>query len=199
MNTHEGVVGYVPRDPPKRASTGDLERWDVSLADSSLRFALRHIVVQKIHGQFRTWGGTLDLDWESPWLSTVRVWVDLASIDTDERERDDHIRSAEFLDVERFPRAEFTSTSIEPRADCLMVRGVLQLHGVTHDLDLEVRTRTRRGGHHLYDVRGTLNRQAFGLHWNQDLDAGGVVVGDDVELAAEIELVRPDEPDRGTC
>ena len=196
MNTHEGVFGFVPHEAPKAAPAGDFERWKIAPTGSSLRFALRHIVVQTIDGRFKRWGGTLELDWASPWLSTIRVWVDLASIDTGEPERDDHVRSAEFLDVARFPRAEFKSTAIEPRDDHVVVRGLLELHGVTHDLDLEVRPR-RASHRNLYEVRGTLDRQAFGLHWNQDLQEGGVVVGDDIELLAEVELVRADDADAG--
>jgi polyisoprenoid-binding protein YceI len=193
MNTHEGVPGYMPHEQPVRAPVGEFERWEIAPARSSLRFALRHIVVQRIEGRFETWGGTLDMNWASPWLSKIRVWVELASIETNQPERDDHIRSEEFLDVARYPRAEFTSDSIESRKDCLLVRGRLDLHGVTHDLELEIRLRGGAGKRNLYDVRGVLDRQAFGLHWNQDLDVGGIVVGDEVDVTAEVELVRGDD------
>ncbi|HVZ72890.1 MAG TPA: YceI family protein [Polyangia bacterium] len=191
MTAYEDATRYVPHQTHKLAEGGELERWQVDLAHSSLRFSLRHIVVQKINGRFNRWGGTLDLDRRAPWMSTIRVWIDLASIETNAPERDAHVRSAEFLDVARFPLADFESTSVDPRADRLVVRGRLRLHGVGRDVELEV---TPRGldaeGRDVYAMRAKIDRQAFGLHWNQDLDVGGVVVGDEIEIVAEVAIVR---------
>src|SRR3954463_11039326 len=88
------------------------ERWEIDSARSSLTFKLRHIVVQQIRGRFERWGGTLFLDRHQPWLSSVHVWFDLASVTTDDPARDAHVRSSEFLDVARFPQAEFKSTNV---------------------------------------------------------------------------------------
>jgi polyisoprenoid-binding protein YceI len=192
MNAHEEVSTYVPKDIAGTKHDGEIERWEIDPSGSRLRFTLRHLVVQQIRGEFRRWGGTLFLDRAEPWLSTVEVWIDVASIDTDSVERDDHIRSAEFLDIARFPRAEFESSSVEPREGHLGLRGRLQLHGVTRDLDLEVTHAAPKAvsERSTYSIRGKLNRQLFGLHWNQDLDVGGVVVGDEIELSAEVQIVR---------
>lgn len=192
MHTREEATRFVPREMPKRPKNGDLERWEINPEGSRLNFVLRHLVLQEIRGQFRRWGGTLFLDREQPWLSSVSAWVDLASIETDSPERDDHIRSAELLNVADHPRAEFRSTSIEPREGALVLRGRLDLHGVIHDVELEVVARPglTSTGRNVYGVTGKLNRQAFGLRWNQDLDVGGVVVGDEVALAAEVEVIR---------
>jgi polyisoprenoid-binding protein YceI len=192
MNIHEEVSRYAPRDVPRAAQNGEFERWGINPEGSRLGFTLHHLVVHQIRGEFRRWGGTLFLARAEPWLSSVNVSVDLASIDTDSLERDTHIRSAEFLDVARFPRAEFKSTSVEPRDGRVLVRGRLQLHGVTHDLDLEVELGTGKDPttRNVYSVRGKLDRQLFGLHWNQDLDVGGFVVGDEIELSAEVAVVR---------
>jgi polyisoprenoid-binding protein YceI len=171
---------------------------------SSLTFSLRHLVIQEIRGQFTRWGGELFLDRVEPWLSSVHVWVDLASIVTDAPERDEHLRSTEFLDVARFPRADFKSTNVEVRDERVELGGRLDLHGVLGDFALAVEPgptafdpdgtlRTR------YTARGTLDRQAYGLHWNQDLDVGGIVVGDRIEIVAKLELLRAsldDKPDR---
>jgi len=197
MNTHEEVSTYAPQDVATTNHDGELDRWEIDPTGSRLRFSLRHLVVQQIQGEFRRWGGTLFLDRAEPWLSTVDVWVDLASIDTDSVERDAHIRSAEFLDVARFPRAEFKSSALEPRGGHLVLRGRLQLHGVTRDLDLEVARAEPKAApeRNAYSIRGKLDRQRFGLHWNQDLDVGGVVVGDEIELSAEVQVVRtPSRP-----
>jgi len=184
--------GATPKD---HGADGELERWLIDANRSTLRFSLRHLVIRQIRGQFRRWGGVLFLDRIEPFLSSVSVWVDLGSIETDEPERDEHVRSEEFLDVARFPRAEFKSDTVEIRDEQVIIHGRLDLHGVVHDVDLEVEPQaetrepdgTERGR---YRVKGSLDRQAFGLHWNQDLDVGDVVVGDEIQLVADVELLR---------
>ena len=177
-----------------------IERWEIDPARSSLTFNLRHIVFQQIRGRFERWGGTLFIDRHQPWLSSVQVWVDLASVTTDDPERDAHVRSAEFLDVARFPRAEFKSTNVDIPDGQVVVEGILTMHGVAHDVemraDVEVgeamadsdgRERT------FYAARGVIDRQSFGLHWNQDLDVRGIVVGDEVEITAKVEVLRAEQ------
>jgi polyisoprenoid-binding protein YceI len=188
MDPQQKKVGrFVPRQPNPAGKDGELERWDIDARDSRLGFTLRHLIVSQIQGRFWQWGGTLFLDRRQPWLSSVHVWVDLATLDTETPERDEHIKSIEFLDVARFPRAEFTSTSVEPRDGKLLLRGRLQLHGITHDLDLEVEAPTEGD---VYVVRGKLDRRAYGLRWNQDLDVGGIVVGDEIEITARVRVAR---------
>jgi polyisoprenoid-binding protein YceI len=176
------------------------EHWQIDSGASTLRFTLRHLVISEIRGQFLRWGGNLLLDRREPSRSTVEVWVDLASIETGDLERDAHVRSAEFLDVARHPRATFRSTAVELSDEQVVVRGPLDLHGVVHELELRiVPGPTSADGSGVarskYAVNGAIDRQSFGLHWNQDLDVGGVVVGDRIELGAEVELLRL--PDRG--
>ena len=170
------------------------ERWQVDPARSTLTFKLRHIVVQEIQGQFHRWGGSLAIDRDQPSRSEVEVWVDVASIDTGSQERDDHVRSPEFFDVGQFPRATFKSTSIKLSDERVRVRGSLELRGISHPVELEVTigpvTRDGDVARASYETQGSIDRQAFGLHWNQDLDVGGVVVGDRVDLRARVEAVR---------
>jgi len=173
----------------------NLEQWQIDPEHSSLRFALRHIVVSEIKGRFGRWGGSLTLDRADPARSSVHVWIDLGSIETGAVERDGHVKSAEFLDVARFPRAEFRSTSVTLRDHApVALAGRLDLHGAERPAQVEVsvgKTWTDGQGRARasYVARARIDRQAFGLHWNQDLDVGGVVVGDDVEITAELELV----------
>jgi polyisoprenoid-binding protein YceI len=173
------------------------ERWEIDPARSVLRFKLRHLVMLQIQGRFQRWGGTVFIDREQPWRSSVEVWIDLAGITTDDAERDAHVRSPEFLDVARFPRAAFKSTAVDVHDPDVFVEGTLSLHGAVREVRISAgritgaadnRTRTT------YKARGTIDRQAFGLHWNQDLDIGGIVLGDQVELEAEVEVIRSDEP-----
>jgi polyisoprenoid-binding protein YceI len=173
----------------------DTERWTIDGERSRLTFHLRHIVVQRIQGEFRRWGGTLFVNRREPWLSSVHIWVDLGSIDTNDADRDAHVLSNEFLDVAHHPRAEFKSDSVAIESGAVVIEGRLDLHGVMHDVQIHAHagplTVDNQGRQRAtYTARGVLDRQAFGLHWNQDLDVGGVVVGDEVEIHAEIELVR---------
>lgn len=191
MNTD--ATPSIFADPPTT------ETWKIDAGRSTLMFELRHIVVQRIQGQFHRWGGTLFVNRQQPWLSSVEIWVDLASVDTGDHDRDVHICSSEFLDVAHFPRAQFKSDSVEVRDDEVIIDGRLALHDVTHDVRIEARvgweTTDEQGRERAtYTAQGVLNRQAFGLHWNQDLDVGGVVVGDDVQMSAHVELVRADNP-----
>jgi polyisoprenoid-binding protein YceI len=178
------------------AASGDQTEWQIDAERSSLRFSLRHIVVHQIRGQFRKWGGTLVLDEDDLTRSSVRIWIDLDSVETGDPDRDVQVRSAEFFDVARFPQARFSSTEV-----CVLergnpvVKGRLELHGSAREIALEITSRERwiddsGAVRVLFGVRARLDRRSFGLRWNQDLDVGGVVVGDEIELAAQVEAVR---------
>lgn len=172
------------------------ERWEIDGSHSQLTFSLRHIVVSQIEGRFRSWGGEMMFDPDCLPRTQLQVWVDLGSIDTGSADRDAHVRSPEFLDTTRFPRAQFTSTDVALGRDReATVTGRLQLHGISRYVELNVvAQRTWIDDHGLpraiYRVTGALDRQAFGLHWNQDLDVGGIVVGDTVQIEARVEVVR---------
>lgn len=173
---------------------GAAQQWEIDPARSTLSFKLRHLVVQQIRGSFGRWGGTLVIDHQQPWLSSVRVSIDLASITTGDLERDAHVRSSEFLDVARFPVAEFRSTDVAIPDGHVSIHGVLALHGIVHDVEIRAEagrvTRDPDGRLRMaFTARGVIDRQSFGLHWNQDLDIGGIVVGDEVELEAKVEAV----------
>jgi polyisoprenoid-binding protein YceI len=195
MNAHlERATG--PADGLDRSAP---ERWEVDETRSRFAFTLRHLILQEIHGEFERCGGTLFLDRREPSLSSVHLWIDLATIDTDSTERDDHARSPEFLDVAQFPRATFESTTVEVRDSDVVVNGRLDLHGVVRDIEVFIQPSTtpgdaRPGQRQTFSARAKINRQSFGLHWNQDLDVGGFVLGDDIEITAHVEITRtPDD------
>ena len=191
MTRQPQASGAAVRTARRMSPSADLERWEIDPGRSGLKFVLRHLIISEIKGEFHRWGGTLYLDRKNPLLSSLEIWIDAATIDTGEPERDAHIRSSEFLDVATFPRAEYESAAIEERNGCAVVHGRLHLHGVTHDLDVEVEPYIIPvSADNRYHMRGKLDRQSFGLHWNQDLDVGGVVVGDEIRLHAELSLVR---------
>jgi polyisoprenoid-binding protein YceI len=180
----------------KDASSSNSEEWRIDMDRSSLRFSLRHIVIHEIRGQFRRWGGTITLDDDILARSSVRLWVDLASVDTDDPGRDDQIRSPEFFDVAAFPQATFSSTSVQLTEHATpIVKGHLDLHGFLEEVDVEVTRHDRwtaeRGIERAaYETKARLDRRKFGLRWNQDLDVGGIVVGDEIEIVAQLEAVR---------
>jgi polyisoprenoid-binding protein YceI len=187
LESSPAVIGGSEQETP--------ERWEVDEARSRLSFTLTHLVVKQIHGAFESWGGTLFLDRRQPSLSSVHIWVDLSSLDTDSSERDAHVRSAEFFDVRQFPLATFKSTAVDVKKDPVVVNGRLELHGAVRDIELTVSpiampTSPSGEQRKTFSVQTKLDRQAFGLHWNQDLDAGGIVVGDNVQLEAHVEVVR---------
>ena len=192
MSRHEQARGNAARPPVRVSPTADLEKWEIDPARSRLRFVLRHLVVGEISGEVHRWGGTLFFARNQPLPSTIDVWIDVSTIDTGDAERDAHVRSSEFLDATLLPRAEFEASDVEAHEGRAILHGRLRLHGVTHDLDVEVEPHAAPvgGGKNAYRARAKLDRQNFGLHWNQDLDIGGVVVGDEIRVSAELVLVR---------
>jgi polyisoprenoid-binding protein YceI len=170
-------------------------RWDIDKVHSSIHFSVRHLMVSKVRGEFHDWAGTLMLDVDDFTKSSVEVTIQATSIDTREEKRDGHLRSADFLDTDKFPTIVFKSTRVERKGDRLAVHGDLAIHGVTRPVTLDVETTevvkdpwggTRTG----FSGKVAIERKDFGLHWNAVLEAGGVVVGDKVEIALEIEAIR---------
>jgi polyisoprenoid-binding protein YceI len=171
-------------------------QWDFDLSHSSVNFHVRHLMVSKVHGRFTKWNGTLQLDDQDLTKSRLEVSIDAASVDTKEQKRDDHLRSADFFDVEKFPTLTFVSSKIERASDDgYVVSGDLTIRGITKAVTLEV-----EGGEQVKDPWGgtrtgfsaktQVNRKDFGLTWNVALEAGGFVVGDKIEITLEIEAVK---------
>jgi len=174
-----------------------LSIWDIDPAHASASFRVRHLMVSHVRGQLGPVSGTVWLDARDPSRSRVRVSIDTRGIDTREPKRDEHLRSADFFDVDRYPEVSFESTRVEPQPDgSLLVTGNLAIRDVTRSVLLEVDPippavkdpwgNTKRGA----TARATLDRKDFGLTWNMALEAGGVVVGDRVAVDIEVELVE---------
>ena len=172
------------------------EKWDIDAVHSSVGFTVRHMVVAKVHGQFTKWGGTLDLDPEQLTGSKVDIDIDAASIDTRDEKRNGHLKSADFLDVEKHPNITFKSKLIEKKgSDTYRMMGDLSIRGVTRDVVLDVEYGGRAadpwGGERMgFTAKGQIDRKDFGAKWNAALEAGGFVVGDKVDITIEIEAVK---------
>ncbi len=170
--------------------------WVIDPAHSSVQFAVRHLLVSTVRGRFGGLGGTITLDEQDLASSSVDVEIDAATIDTREEQRDAHLRSADFLDVARFPTITFRSTGVEPRrGDAFRTAGDLTIHGVTRQVVLAAE-RTGRGPNPLgtevigFEATTKVNRKDFGLTWNVALETGGVVVGDEIKISIDIEATR---------
>ena len=173
-----------------------VENWDFDLVHSSVGFWVRHLMVSKVHGRFNKWSGSLAIDEANPASSKVAVKIETASVDTREEKRDGHLRSADFFESDKFPTMDFTSTSVSKSGDAeYTVVGDLTIHGVTKPVTLKVesagRTKDPWGGERAgFSATTSIHRKDFGLHYNQVLEAGGVVIGDKIEIAIEIEGVK---------
>lgn len=167
--------------------------WDIDSTHSTVGFVVKHLVIAKVRGQFKTFSGTLVIDDKDITQSTVTVNIDPASVDTDNESRDKHLKGADFFDVATFKDMKFVSTKVEKAAGGLKVTGNLTLHGVTRPVVLEVEGPSAEikdpAGHpHVaFSAHTTIKRADFGLTWNKAIE-GGSVVGDDVKIELEVEL-----------
>ena len=170
-------------------------QWDIDVAHSAVHFHVRRMVISKVHGRFARWAGAIQLDTQELTRSSVEVTIDAGSIDTQVADRDAHLRSADFLDVAKFPQLTFRSRKIEKAGPGYRVTGDLELHGVKREvvLDAEFAGTGRdpwgneRAG---FSAKASLDRRDYGLVWNAALEAGGVLVGEKVEITVELEAVK---------
>jgi len=166
---------------------------------SHVGFSVRHMMISKVRGRFSAFTGTLTVGPEAE-ESSVEVEVDLTSIDTKDPQRDAHLRSQEFFDVDDHPTMTFVSRRVfSIDGDGFRLDGHLTLHGVTRPLALDVVfdgvATDPYGGQRLgFSATGEIDREAFGLTWNQTLETGGVLVGRRVRIDIEAELVRQQPP-----
>ncbi len=169
--------------------------WEIDVSHSAIQFKVRHMVISKVHGRFARWSGALELDTDDLTRSQVDVRIDAASIDTQVADRDTHLRSPDFLDVAVHPEITFRSRRIEKDGSGYRVVGDLALHGVVREVTLEAEFAgtgkdpwgNERAG---FSAQASLDRRDFGLVWNAALETGGVLVGEKVEIAIELEAVK---------
>jgi len=171
-------------------------RWNIDTTHSGIHFSVRHMVISKVRGRFAKFSGSLQLDESDLTRSSVEATIEASSIDTGTPERDTHLRSPDFFDVERFPELRFRGTHIERRNDTrFQLTGELTIRDVTRQVVLEVEAGGRAldpwGNERVGFVAKTaLDRKDFGLGWNQLLEAGGVLVGDRIEIELEVQAVK---------
>jgi len=171
--------------------------YQIDSAHSAAHFSVRHMMISNVRGDFTKVSGTLLLDADNPANSAVEALIDAASINTREAQRDAHLKSADFFDVEKYPEMAFRSKSVEAAGDGeLRVKGDLTIHGVTREVTLTVEGPTPEAkdpwGNQRIGATATtkINRKDFGLVWNVALEAGGVLVGEDIKISIDLEAIR---------
>lgn len=170
--------------------------YNIDPTHSSVHFSVRHLMVSNVRGEFSKLSGTIQFDPDSPATSSVAVSIDTTSINTREPQRDAHLKSADFLDVEKFPTMNFQSKSVTPHEGGATVIGDLTLHGVTRPITLDVEGSADEikdpWGNQRIGLSATtkLSRKEFGLTWNTALEAGGVMIGDEVKITVDVQAVR---------
>jgi polyisoprenoid-binding protein YceI len=172
------------------------ERWEIDSSHSGIQFTVRHLVIAKVRGQFSRWTGSITAPEGDFSRASLNAVIDAGSIDTGVADRDTHLRSADFFDVERYPEITFKSTKLARVAnDRLHLAGSLTIKGVTRDVVLDVEqlglVKDPWGNERAaFSASTSIDRKDFGLTWNQVLETGGVMVGDRIDIAIEIEAVR---------
>lgn len=171
-------------------------RWNIDTTHSAIGFSVRHMVVAKVRGRFATWSSKVQLDPSDLTRSSVEVEIDASSIDTGVADRDNHLRSADFFDVARFPSLRFKSEKVEKvSGDRYRVHGDITIRDITRPIALDVeyggQGKDPWGNQRVaFSATTSLSRSEFGLKWNQALEAGGVLVGDKIEIEIEVQAVQ---------
>jgi len=175
----------------------DAVTWEMDPAHSSFQFKVRHMTVSNVKGDFSKLRGVAMIDDKEITQMKVEVAIQATSVNTGHTQRDEHLRGPDFLDVTKYPTITFVSKKvIKVDADRLKVMGDLTMHGVTREITVDVEGPTPEvkdpGGNSRRGATATtkISRRDFGLTWNKVLDNGGLVVGDEVNIYVEVELVR---------
>ena len=191
------LAGVATADHHEKGSAGG-DVFTIDPVHSSVSYKVRHLV-SKVTGNFRKFSGTITVDPENLAATKISAEIDAASIDTGNDDRDGHLRSADFFDVEKFPTLSFESTKIKViDKSHIEVTGNLTMHGVTKPVIFEAEllgiAPGMRGGQVMgAEATGALDRKEFGIVWNRTLDTGGVVLGDEVQMIFEIEANLAEE------
>jgi len=169
--------------------------WQIDPSHASVGFAVRHLMISTVRGRFSDVRGTVSADGDDFRTAEVTVTIGTASVDTREPKRDAHLRAADFFDVDRFPEMTFRSKRVEKTPRGYLLIGDLTIRSVTRELTLivsdEGRVRDPWGGVRAgFSATAVLNREDFGLTWNAALETGGVLVGSEVRIAIDVELLE---------
>jgi polyisoprenoid-binding protein YceI len=171
--------------------------WNIDPAHSSAEFKVKHMMISNVKGAFKGISGVLKLNEADPGRSSVEATIPVANLSTGDEQRDGHLKSADFLDAEKFPTFTFKSTEVERTSSGEhAVVGELTLHGVTRAVSFAVEGPSAPGKDPWGNIRiglsatARINRKDFGLTWNSALETGGVLVGEDVAITLDIQFIK---------
>lgn len=178
-------------------TTATTSTWNIDPVHSVAEFKVKHMMISNVKGQFTGVTGVLALDESDLSQSRVEATIDAASINTRDAQRDGHLKSADFFDVEKFPTLSFVSTSVTRKgADEVAVEGNLTIHGVTQPVTFTVEGPSAPGkdpwGNTRIGLSATtkINRKDYGLTWNSPLETGGILLGDDITITLDVQFVK---------
>jgi polyisoprenoid-binding protein YceI len=172
--------------------------WKIDSAHSTVEFAVKHLMISTVKGRLGDIDGTITTEGDDLTSAQAEINIHAASINTNQQQRDAHLRSPDFLDVEKFPEIIFVSKQTESRGhDEFRLIGDLTIRGVTHSVAIEVRKEGEGkdpwGNERIaFSAKTKIDRREFGLVWNQALETGGVVVGDEIRISIDVELIKQD-------
>jgi polyisoprenoid-binding protein YceI len=178
------------------AGATTLTTWTIDPAHTHVEFAVKHLMITTVKGRFGGVTGTVRTHDGDPGKGQAEIAIDASSIDTREPQRDGHLKSADFFDVEKYPKLTFKSTRIaDVKGNTFKLIGDLTIHGVTREIALDVTSEGTSkdpwGGERAgFSATGKLKRSDFGLTWNQALEAGGFLVGDDIKISLDVEVLK---------
>ncbi|WP_437509822.1 YceI family protein [Sorangium sp. So ce1099] len=189
MNTTTSTT--APSATPSQAA-----RWTIDASHSSVSFSVRHMMISNVRGEFERVAGEVTYDPRRPEASKISATIDVASIHTREAKRDEHLRSADFFDAGTYPTITFVATSVRRRGDGLDIAGDLTIRGVSREVTLAVSElsgeNTDPYGNRRLGATATtkIRRSDFGMNFNALLETGGVVVGDEISIHLDIQLIK---------
>jgi polyisoprenoid-binding protein YceI len=177
------------------APAGTKTTWKLDPAHTTVEFSAKHLMITTVKGRITDVSGTILIDEKNPQNSSVEATLNAASLDTRTDQRDQHLRSADFLDTEKFPAIKFRSTRIQGDKDSFKLTGDLTIRDVTKpitlDVEFEGETKDPWGNQRVgFSANGKIDRREFGLIWNQSLETGGVLVGNDVKISLEAQAIK---------
>ncbi|QRR03425.1 YceI family protein [Dyadobacter sandarakinus] len=169
--------------------------WAIDPTHSEIQFKVKHLVISTVTGSFKSFQGTVEADNEDFDGATVKFAADVASIDTNQTQRDEHLKSADFFDAATYPHLSFEGKLAKKSGDAYTLKGDLTVKHITKPFEFDVEyggNMTDFYGNNKsgFEIAGKINRKEFGLEWSAVTEAGGVVVGDEVKLIANVQVVK---------
>jgi polyisoprenoid-binding protein YceI len=169
-----------------------MKKWTVDAAHSEVGFSVKHMMISKVKGSFGSYDATVEANEENLQGALIDFKIDVASINTNNADRDAHLRSADFFDADQFPQITFKASDIVKKGDEYELTGDLTMKGITRPATFEVEyggKGTNPWGVEVvaFSAEGKVNRKDFGLTWNQALETGGVLVGEDIKISLDLQ------------